>query len=222
MSVANYTLNHLKLNKLLQDQCFIDFYRMSQHIPAAKNNTSYFAVPFNNFHPTTRGELCTFTKAEMELLKRHRLCTSALLHILQRGSEYYTQQKKVALEFGSAKPHGNVGRKRSVDNDITIYAPVQEYFEHISKLAETRATETVRTMTGLRNSTDDIDEVYLPTYMTLRRCFEDYLSRLGYPIKWYNDGNYEVGEWKSEEDKGNGTPLPYAPFIVFGSGITGT
>jgi hypothetical protein len=29
------------------------------------------------------------------------------------------------------------------------------------------------------------------------------------------DGNYEVGEWKSEEDKGNGTPLPYVSLSSF-------
>ena len=144
---------------------------MSRHVPTGKNNTNFFAGPFNfnNFHPDTQDKISTFDKDDISILQNHRICTSALLLILQRGNSYYLQQKKVATEFGSAKRHGNVGRKRSVDVDATIYAPVKEYFEHVKNLAETRATETVRTMTGLRNSsTDNIEDVYLPTYMSLR------------------------------------------------------
>jgi hypothetical protein len=163
MPVANYTLSHIKQTKLQQDQTFIDKYRMSCHVPPGKNNT-YFTVPFNNFHPVTQEPISIFTKSDIELLK-HRLCTSALLLILQRGYNYYIQQKKLAVEFGSAKQHGNVRRKRSVDTNETIYTPVREYFQHVSQLCEQRATETVRTITGLRNSKDDIDELYLPMYI---------------------------------------------------------
>ena len=218
MPIANYTLSHIKQTKLQQDQTFIDMYRMSCHLPTGKNNTNYFAVPFNNFHPVTQQPISTFTKADIGLLKFHSVCTSALLLILQRGYTYYTQQKKLAVEFGSAKPHGNIGRKRSVDNDETTYAPVREYFEHIRKVSETRATETVRTMTGLRNSKDDIDEVYLPTYMSLRGCYRDYLSCLGYTVTWFNDGNYEVErntDQDEDEDRDDEPPLPYVSLSCF-------
>jgi hypothetical protein len=66
-----------------------------------------------------------------------------------------------------------------VDNKKTAYAPLKEFFEHISKLSETRATETVHTMTGLRNSKDDIGDIYLPTFMSLRGCYVDYLLCIG-------------------------------------------
>jgi hypothetical protein len=216
MAVSNYTLSHIKQPKSSQDQCFIDLYRMSQHIPTGKNNTNYFSVPFNNFHPNTHEKLTPFTKEDLQILRDHRICTSALLLILQRGYTYYSQQKKLAVEFGSPKPHGNIGRKRSVDNDETTYAPVREYFEHISKVSETRATETVRTMTGLRNSKDDVNEVYLPTYMSLRGCYGDYLSRIGYTITWFNDGNYEVGRKKDEDDEDDGADEPPVPYVSWG------
>jgi hypothetical protein len=83
MAIANYTLSHIKQPKLAQDQCFIDLYRMSQHIPSGKNNTNYFSIPFNNFHPNTHEHLTPFTKEDLEILRSHRICTSALLLILQ-------------------------------------------------------------------------------------------------------------------------------------------
>jgi hypothetical protein len=60
------------------------------------------------------------------------------------------KMKRSSLPCGAAKQHGNVRRKRSVDTDETIYAPVREFFEHTTKLCETRATGTVRTMVGLK------------------------------------------------------------------------
>jgi hypothetical protein len=216
MAVANYALAHFKLNKMHQDQCFIDLYKMSLHINGPKN-ANFFAVPFNSWHPSSQEKISNFSKEEITFLQSYRICTSALLLILQRGSSYYTQQKKLAVEFGLAKLHGNVGRKRSVDTDEAIYAPVREFFEHITKLCETRATGTVRTMVGLKNSTDNIDQLYIPTHMSLRGCYSSYLSRLGYSVTFYNDGNYTVGDWASpDEDVGNkANPPQYVSLSCF-------
>ena len=101
-----------------------------------------------------------------------------------------------------------------MDNEKTTYAPLKEFFEHISKLSETRATETVCTMTGLRNSKDDIGDIYLPTYMSLRGCYVDYLSCIGYTVTWFNDGNYEVGVTKDQEEDDE-PPPPYVSLSCF-------
>jgi hypothetical protein len=86
-------------------------YRMSQITASTKNNTNFFAVPFNNFEPNTGGELCQLTKEDMVILNHHRICTSALLLILSRGYDYYNDKKKLAVQYGSAKKHGNIGRE---------------------------------------------------------------------------------------------------------------
>ena len=44
--------------------------------------------------------------------------------------------KKLALEFGSANPHGNIGQKKGVKNDASVYNPVVEYFESLMPLCE--------------------------------------------------------------------------------------
>jgi nucleosome binding factor SPN SPT16 subunit len=102
-----------------------------------------------------------------------------------------------------------------------VYGPVREYFEDVKKLCETMATVTVRVMCGLKNSTDDIDVLYLPTHMSLRGCFASYLSRLGYSVEFFNDGNYRVGEWSppSHDEDGDesigayDSPPPYTVCI---------
>jgi hypothetical protein len=93
MAVANYTLSHLKQDKLLQDQCFIDLYSMSQHIP-----TPCETLTPSLFHSTT---IILPPKKEYLLSPKPTWnCGSAtasaqgLLFILQRGSAYYEQQKR--------------------------------------------------------------------------------------------------------------------------------
>ena len=77
-------------------------------------------------------------------------------------------------------------------------------------LCEVQATKCVRTMVGLCNNTDDIEAVYLPTYMSIRSCYASYLDRLGYSITTFNDGNYKVGQW-SGEDGEEGPPSVSLP-----------
>jgi hypothetical protein len=134
---------------------------------------------------------------------------------LQRSYRYYTAQKKIAFDFGSAKPHGNVGNKRSVVDDPVAFPLMQDFFMRLSGLCEVRATETVRTMCGLRNSTGDTDRVYLPTWMSSRGCYAQYLDELGYEFKSYNDGNYEVIPRKSTGEEDEGEPLPYISLGCF-------
>jgi hypothetical protein len=55
-------------------------------------------------------------------------------------------------------------------------------------------------MVGLKNSTNGIDQLYLPTHMSLRGCYSLYLSCLGYSVTFYNDGNYTVGDWDSPDE----------------------
>ena len=48
-------------------------------------------------------------------------------------------------------------------------------------------------MVGLCNNTDDIETVYLLTFMSIGSCYASYLDRLGYSITTFNDGNYKRG-----------------------------
>ncbi len=118
----------------------------------------------------------------------------------------------LALEFGAAKPHGNIGKKRGVVNEDTIYNPVVEFFESLMSQCEVRATKVARTMVGLRNNTDDTDAVYLPTYMSIRSCYASYRDKLGYSLETFNDGNYKVGEWSGED--GDGSTLCFIAYIL--------
>lgn len=107
-----------------------------------------------------------------------------------------------AKNFGSAKPHGNIGRKRGAREDEGVYNPIQQFFtERLIPLCEVRATETVRTMVGLRNNTDNTDLVYLPTYMSVRSVYGSYLNGLGYDIETANDGNYEVTQCQTDSNE---------------------
>jgi hypothetical protein len=71
--VGNYALVHMKSNKFDQDQSFIDMYRNSQHIPTGKNNTNFFAVPFNRHIPQAHLHPITLTGDEIALLNQHKI-----------------------------------------------------------------------------------------------------------------------------------------------------
>lgn len=192
MVVANYALHHMQSPKAAQDQTFIDLLRMSQKFSPKKKNSTLFTVPFNIYKGNTQEALVHLSSEDLHLLNNHTICVSALMIIFQRNYDYYQGQKKIALNCGGAKPNGNIGRKRSVASDEIAYPMLKDFFERLSKLCEVRATETVRNMCGITNSTADIDRVYLPTWMSLRGCYASYLDDLGYDVKQYNDGNYEV------------------------------
>ena len=65
-------------------------------------------------------------------------------------------------------------------------------------------------MVHLCDNTDDIDVVYLPSYLSMCSCYASYLDRLGYSITTFNDGNYKVGSWSGEvgEDAAPYVSLP--------------
>lgn len=93
--------------------------------------------------------------------------SSGLLLLFPRGSFYWASMKKLVMEAGSAKPHGNIGKKRGVQNDASVYTPVAEYLMSLVPLCEVHATECVRTMVSLCNNIDDIGVMYFPTYMSI-------------------------------------------------------
>jgi hypothetical protein len=55
--------------------------------------------------------------------------------------------------------------------------------------------------------------------MSLRGCYGDYLSRLGYTITVFNDGNYEVESKKDQDEDEDGDdeppPPPYVSLTCF-------
>jgi len=108
---------------------------MSQR-QANANNQNLFHIPFNNFRAKSSEQLTELTEEECRTLMDGSLCSSGLLILFQRGSFYGGSMKKLALEFGSAKPHGNIGKKRGVKNDASVYYPVVEYFESLMPLCE--------------------------------------------------------------------------------------
>jgi hypothetical protein len=175
-------------------------------------NTNLFHIPFNNFKSNPSEVLTEITTEERRTLMESILCSSELLLLVQRGSFYWSSMRMLAQEYGAAKPHGNIGKKRGVVNEDAIYNPVVEFFESLMSQCKVRAMKVVRTMVGLRNSTDDTDAVYLPTYMSICSCYASYLDKLGYSLETFNDGNYKVGEWSGED--GEVAP-PYVSLPTF-------
>ena len=56
----------------------------------------------------------------------------------------------------------------------------------------------VETFAGLNNrASDDDDVVYLPQYFSIRSCYGRYLDGIGYDIKTYGDGSYQV-DWRGK------------------------
>jgi len=100
------------------------------------NNHILFHIPFNNFRAKSSEQLTELTEEERRTLMDGSLCSSGLLILFQRGSFYWGSIKKLAMEFSLAKPHGNIGKKRSVKNDASVYNPVVEYFASLMPLCE--------------------------------------------------------------------------------------
>ena len=128
------------MHKTHQDQIFIDLYRMSQRQSNA-NNQNLLHIPFDNFRAKSSEQLNELTEKECRTLMDGSLCSSRLLLLFQRGSFYWGLMKQLAMEFGLAKPHENVGKKRGVKNDASIYNPVVEYSESLMPLCGVRATK---------------------------------------------------------------------------------
>jgi hypothetical protein len=95
MAVANYALAHFKLHKMQQDQCFIDLYKMSLHI-TGQNNTNFFAVPFNNWHPFTQEKISNFSQADINSC-RSTASVQVLCSLSCRGDPITILNKKVSF-----------------------------------------------------------------------------------------------------------------------------
>ena len=143
--------------------------------------------------------LVDLTPEERKILQGSYLCTSGLLFLLQRSKDYWTRIINDAMDYGSARPHGNFGKKKGVVTSMEVFQPLKEFFQMLEAQCEVRATEVVRTIAGVRNNTEDVNVLYLPTWYTLRGMYRNYLESIGYSLEFFNDGNYRVGEWSGDE-----------------------
>ena len=88
---------------------------------------------------------------------------------MQIGATQWNRLKKEALAFGVPLPHGNKGKKRALDDEIS--GPIKEFWAGVESLSEIRATKTIRSVSGLETQGDSDGEVRLPQYFSLRNLY---------------------------------------------------
>ena len=115
MVCMNYAIHHFKLDKLIQDQFFVEMYRSSMLRGNVKNNTGQFPIPWNNFNQNTNSPLVDLTPEECKILQGSYLCTSGLLFLLQRSKDYWTRIINDAMDYGSAASWKLWQKERSCD-----------------------------------------------------------------------------------------------------------
>lgn len=96
--------------------------------------------------------------------------------------------------------------------DDTLLDGIKDFWSGIEAFAEVRVTKTIRTVTGLEAHGDDDGVVHLPQFFSLRNLYRRYLDELGYEMKQYGNGSYEV-LWREVE--GETTEKPYVQLTTF-------
>ena len=128
---------------------------------------------------------------------------------MQIGATQWNRLKKEALAFGVPLPHGNKGKKRALDDEIS--GPIKEFWAGVESLSEIRATKTIRSVSGLETQGDSDGEVRLPQYFSLRNLYGRYLDELGYDFKQYGNVFYDV-IFRNED---GATQKPYVQLSTF-------
>ena len=75
---------------------------------------------------------------------------------------------------------------------MEVFQPSKEFFQMLEGQCEVRATEVVRTVAGVRNATDNVNDLYLPTWYTLRGLYRNYLESIGYSFDIFKYVNNSV------------------------------
>eukprot|EP00956_Cyclotella_meneghiniana_P014585 scaffold21901_cov59-Cyclotella_meneghiniana.AAC.2 len=165
---VNWLVQSMKRDKDQEDAEVVTWIRYASRSGGLKNTNEY-AIPFSNYCNTTKGPLVDLTQDQYHTLSNASLCTTGIASIMQKGKDYWDRMKNQASSFGVPTPHGNIGRKRAIDDEV--YAVIKDFWAEVSLLAEPRATVSVRTMTGTTNSGDDDGTIYLPSCFSLRIIF---------------------------------------------------
>ena len=150
MVCANYTICHFKLDKLIQDQFFVEMNQASMLRGNVKNNTGQFPILWNNFKENTDSPLVDLTPDEHKILQGSYLCTSGLLFLLQRSKDYWTHIINDAMDYGSAWPHGNFGKKRGIVNSMEVFQPLKDFFQMLEGRCEVWVTYHCRSQKQYR------------------------------------------------------------------------
>ena len=97
-AVSKYLLALFKKDTFNQDTTLIDWYRY------AHSNNSQFVLPFDASHYPS----CSTTTLSITTLQSIKVCTSALLALVQLSKNGWGSIVRAARTAGVAKPHGMV------------------------------------------------------------------------------------------------------------------
>lgn len=187
--IANWLVESMKRPKEEEDREIATWIRYASK-GQSKSTRQDFLVPYSNVYADTKNIVADLTDAHYNILNHHTLCTSGIALLMQRGRSYWSRVKGEVFQYGIPKPHALKGKKRAMDD--SLFDGIKDFWSGIEAFAEVRATKTIRTITGLEAQGDDDGVVHLPQYFSLRNLYGRYLDELGYDMKQYGNGSYEV------------------------------
>jgi hypothetical protein len=142
------------------------------------------------------------------------VCQHTLMLLLGLAKDAWRNHKACA-ETGQIPDHPLLGRRgnRSKAFDRDIKEDLHEFFEHLKRLAEPRATRQVREdLGGSHLKDDDPDIVDLPPYLTKRELYKGWCHDRGWTVHGSHKSNYTYKERNDEKWVGSdGEEKPHLP-----------
>ena len=206
--VSNAVVELMKSSKDTEDREIGNWIRYATKSKSRGNRQEYL-VPFSTVYQGTDDLVADLSSEELRVLNNHTLCTSGIALLMQRGKKYWARVKKEVMEFGKPKPHGLKGKKKAMSPEL--FDDIKDFWDGVQNLAEIRATKVVRTVAGLETQGDADGVVHLPQYFSIRNLYGRYLDDLGYDMKQYGNGSYQVS-WREVE---GGSRKPYVQMTTF-------
>ena len=153
-----------------------------------------FLIPFDGSYVNEMEWEEGVEEVDLKELATSRICTSSLCQIIQVGRKRFSSAKKAATTTTVAPKHGNTGRKRRRSDEDPIIIALVQHFEKLLLYGEVEATRYVRLITGLLETQDKDDKIKrLPSSMTKRGCYKEYLKMNNYKlVEKDSKGNFKL------------------------------
>ena len=135
LPVAKYLANLERKSKRVKDQLLLEWYIYAKRTkpPGMAKNSNWYCFPFNG----------TDTVSDLSLIKTGRICTTAMLTIMEVGQRRYTTIIKSSKTIGVISPSKNTGKNKAFKEDDLRMITVRAHFNELKGLGEIRATRFV-------------------------------------------------------------------------------
>ena len=156
-----------------------------------------------------------------EAVQNHLLCSRGLRLILDWGCKRWQSIRHSSTVSGALPLHKGIGKinYNSIMLDEQKLVPLMRHLEHLTKLGEVRATQSVATLvdgTLGHANWDEIDEaIYLPMSMGYRSCYKRYMSSLGYSVRSTATGVLIVERQAGEYDNEPVNPKEFVSYPTY-------